>query len=481
MHSRDTQRSTNGLPSPIRRRHGRSPWTIALLLTVLSFGVVGCMQSVPEPTTPPPTGEPPEASEPPVDAPVYTIEVEVSSAVVLAGEKVELVARVTPPYDGALVWSTTQGEVTSVSSSGAVFQPPPARGTYTVTAALASTPAAAKSVSVEVPGGLFEPFSLTVVPDTQGMVNSSYRAWMVVDMFEWIVAQRAARAIEFVTHVGDVVWNPDNDGQWQRALAGIDLLDGVVPYSIAVGDHEYFPEEDKGGSTEPYRTYFGPERYAGYDWYLGAHADGLSHAQTFEAGGRTFLHLAIEWEPTGTVDDPSTPLGWAAAVLADHPRLPTIVTTHAYVWDEPGVEGRFPRDAREGTQTIDGVTTFVGASGEDLFRELIAPNPQVFMVLSGHYHRAALPDRGKYHQVSQNEAGLEVFEMLSNFQSWPNGGQGWLRLIDFVPGAGTDGLDRIEITTYSPVLDAAGEEAYQNDPRGRFAFELDFAERFAGF
>jgi hypothetical protein len=460
--------------SEARRQRPRLP-VIALLTIALSFAVVGCMATVPEPSPAP------EADEPTAAEPTYVIEVERSAAVVLAGHVVELTARVTPSYDGVILWSASTGEVTATPTNTAVFRPPPAQGTYAVTASLAEVPDVRTSVTVEVPGGLLEPFSITVVPDTQGMVNSSGRAWMVPDMFEWIVANRQDRPIEFVTHVGDVVWNPDNDGQWQRALAGIDLLDGVVPYAIALGDHEYFPEEDKGGSTAAYRSYFGPERYAAYDWYVGAHADGLSHAQTFDAGGRTFLHVSLEWEPTGSVDDPTTPLGWAASVLAANPRVPTIVTTHAYVWDEPGSEGRFPRAAREGTVTVDGVASYVGASGEDLFRELVAPHPQVFMVLSGHYHRASLPDRGKYHQVSLNEAGLEVYEMLSNFQSWPDGGQGWLRLIDFVPGGGVGGLDRIAVSTYSPVLDAAGEYPHQDDARARFAFDLDFGQRFAGY
>lgn len=461
--------------APRALRPRRSPFAVALAGLSLAFVFVGCMASGPE-STPPPT-----SSEPPEGPPVYVLELESTAAVVLAGHEVELTARVTPEYDGPLIWSASQGLLEESATRSATFQPPAAKGTYEVTVRLADVPGAEASVVVDVPGGLDDPFMMVVVPDTQGMVNSGYRAWMIPDMFEWIVENRDARAIEFVTHVGDVVWNPDNDGQWQRALAGIDLLDGVVPYAIALGDHEYFPEEDKGGSTEPYRTYFGPERYDGYDWYLGAHTDGLSHAQTFDAGGRTFLHLALEWEPTGSVEDPTTPLGWAASVLAAHPRTPTIITTHAYLWDEPGFEGRFPRDAREGTVTDGDSVEYVGASGEDLFQQLVAPNPQVFMVVSGHYHRAALPNRGKFHQVSFNDAGFEVYEMLSNFQSWPDGGQGWLRLIEFIPDGGEDGRDRVAVSTYSPVLDAAGEEAFQVDPRGRFDFDLDFARRFAGF
>jgi hypothetical protein len=312
------------------------------------------------------------------------------------------------------------------------------------------------------------------------MVQFEERAPLLVDMVDWIVAAREARGIEFVTHVGDVVAFADRAAEWARARDALDRLDGVVPYSIAVGDHEYDPEEYKDGSVANYLANFGPQRYAGYDWYLGSHPDGLSHLQTFTAGGRTFLHLAVEWEPLGASDDPATPLGWARAVLEANPHVPTIVTTHAYLWDRPGEEGHFGWRGREAyVYADDGVTKrYVGPTGEKLFATLVEPFPQVFMVLGGHFHLAPLPDRGRFHQVSRNAAGLEVYEVLSNFQSWPNGGDGWLRTIEFLPGGGAGGLDRIAVETYSPSRERAGQSAYQTDAAGSFHFDLDFEARF---
>ncbi len=280
--------------------------------------------------------------------------------------------------------------------------------------------------------------------------------------------------------MGDVVTLADSDIEWARARDALDRLDGVVPYSIAVGDHEYDPEEYKDGSVENYLTHFGPQRYADYDWYLGSHADGLSHLQTFTAGGRTFLHLAVEWEPLGTIDDPASPLGWARAVLEANPDVPTIITTHAYLWDRPGEEGHFRWRGRDAfVYADDGVTKrYVGPTGEELFEALVEPFPQVFMVVGGHFHTAPLPDKGRHHQVSTNAAGLEVFEMLANFQSWTNGGDGWLRTIEFVPGGGAGGLDRIEVATYSPWRERNGQSAFQTDADGSFHFDLDFQARF---
>jgi hypothetical protein len=426
---------------------------------------------VPGPDPEPPAGPPDPDPTPPV---AYTVSVGPEAPVVLAGLEVRLVATVDPPYEGQLVWASEAGPL-SATGTEAIFRAPAAAGRYRVSASVPDTVDATGVVEVTVPGGLAEPFTLIALPDTQSMVRSSTRAPYVEKMGQWIVAEREARNIAFVTHVGDIVWNPDVEIEWTRARLGLDLLDGVVPYSVAIGDHEYFPEEDKAGSTEAYLTHFGPERYAAYDWYLGAHADGLSHAQRFSAGGRDFLHLAIEWEPFGSAEDPSSPLGWAVAMLELYPTLPTIITTHAYLWDMPGQEGHFPDWAREGFVRVDGRKTFSGASGVALFETLVEPFPQVFMVLNGHYHKAELPDKGKFHQVSVNRAGMDVYEMLANFQSWVRGGDGYLRVIEFVPAGGADGLDQIRIETYSP-----SGNRYQDDERARFSFDLDFGLRFGG-
>jgi hypothetical protein len=437
----------------------------------------------PDPDPEPDPGPDPEPDpEPGPDPPPsggYVVTLTPAEPLVLAGLELRLTASVSPAFEGELVWASDGGDIVA-NGLEATFRAPGAAGSYRVSAAVPEHADSEGVVDVTVPGGLLGPFTLIAIPDTQKMVQYSGRAPMVEAMAQFIVDEHDTRGIAFVTHVGDVVEHPDIEVEWTRARKGLDLLDGVVPYSVAIGDHEYLPEEDKAGSTEAYLSHFGPQRYAGHDWYLGAHADGLSHAQTFSAGGRHFLHLAVEWEPFGTADDPTSPLGWAVAMLEAHPTLPTIITTHAYLWDMPGQEGRFPDWAREGFVWVDGRKTYSGASGVTLFETLVEPFPQVFMVLGGHYHKAELPLKGKYHQVSVNRAGTQVYEMLANFQTWPAGGEGYLRIIEFVPGGGVDGLDRIQVETFSPVRASAGLDPYQVDDRARFSFDLDFGVRFAG-
>src|SRR5690606_27954544 len=118
---------------------------------------------------------------------------------------------------------------------------------------------------------LLEPFTVVVIPDTQNMIGVTVgNNDMVAVMTEWIVEQIEDRTIEFVTHVGDVVDRGDDVAEWQRAYEQLGPLDGAVPYSVAIGDHDYGIEENFGSSTDNYTTYFGPDRYADYEWYGGS-------------------------------------------------------------------------------------------------------------------------------------------------------------------------------------------------------------------
>lgn len=305
-------------------------------------------------------------------------------------------------------------------------------------------------------------WTVVALPDTQ--IYAEDRSGYARDQTEWIVENRDAENIVFVTHEGDVVENGDVEAEWEFMDDAMSVLDGRVPYATVPGNHDWAKMWNRSSSIANYKQYFGPSRYDGRDWFGGAgptngdeNRDELNTYQLFSAGGYDFLHLALEWEVPGSVDDPSTPLGWAQKVLDEHPDRPTIITTHSYLRDDP------PRRA-ETVQEANGD----GNHAQTVWEELIAPNPQVFMVLSGHWHDTR---EGEAHKVSTNDADASVYQMLANYQFRSNGGHGLLRRIEFHPGAGDP--DRIRVRTYSPSTDE-----YEDDEDSALAFDLDFDERF---
>ncbi|MBV0902567.1 DNRLRE domain-containing protein [Haloarcula salina] len=321
-------------------------------------------------------------------------------------------------------------------------------------ATLGATPGASQQSSY---------WTVVALPDTQ--VYAKDDTPYANDQTQWIVDNRDSENIAFVSHEGDVVDHGDDDAEWQYMDAAMSKLDGVVPYSTVPGNHDWATLWDKESSIDKYKQYFGPSRYDGRDWYGGSGPTGvdenranLNSYQLFSAGGYDFLHLALEWEPAGSTDDPSTPLGWGQQILDEHPDRATILTTHSYLRDNPD------RRATELQEPND-----IGNTGQAVWEELVAPNEQVFMVLCGHWHE----EDGEVHQVATNDAGQAVYEMLANYQFRPNGGHGLMRRIKFEPGGGSDGADRIAVRTFSPSTD---EE--QTDGDSQFHFDLDFDARF---
>ena len=126
-----------------------------------------------------------------------------------------------------------------------------------------------------------EPFTIVMLPDTQ-LYSQSFP-----DLFhgqtKWIRDQAKSQNIVFVSHVGDIVQNGDAaPEEWRVADAALSRLGGVVPWGVAIGNHDYDLDEPKGRGTA-YLKYFGPKRFEKYDWYMGSSRNGLKSGRRFAA------------------------------------------------------------------------------------------------------------------------------------------------------------------------------------------------------
>jgi hypothetical protein len=104
-----------------------------------------------------------------------------------------------------------------------------------------------------------------------------------------------------------------------------------------------------------------------------------------------------------------------------------------------------------------------GNSGEQTWQKLIRKQPNIFLVVSGHVLGIGL-------QTSINDSGGAVIEMLADYQGLPNGGDGWLRTLKFVPKE-----NKIHVTTYSPLLDETND-----DPNETFSLDYEMAQQSLG-
>lgn len=275
------------------------------------------------------------------------------------------------------------------------------------------------------------PFEIIVLPDTQNYVKVGSPN-ILDDQTKWIVDNKVAENIVFVAHEGDLVDDGGSTTQWERASAAMSRLDGVVPYGIAWGNHD----QDHGGAVRCIR-YFGNKsiHFSRKNWYGGVSPDGLSSYQRFSVAGYSFLNLSLR---NDGIDDPST-VGWARQLLASNSNKLVILTTHDYLVPKDGAGQYSPDDGRL------------------IYASLVRPYSNVIMVLNGHSH-------AERQEIDTNNAGGKVASMLANYQDDPNGGNGWLRKIQFDPDNG-----RINVYTFSPTLGT-----YRNSAEALFSFNATF-------
>jgi hypothetical protein len=269
-----------------------------------------------------------------------------------------------------------------------------------------------------------DPFVVVAMPDSQNY--SEFYPATFTALTQWIANNATAMNIRFVSHTGDIVQNWNRQKEWTRAKTSMGILDTAgIPYGTVMGNHD-------GRSTYPsyYLNTFGPSFYQGRSWYGGASTSGLSNYEVISAGDRQFLFLHVQ------IDTPQVELNWAQGILNQNKDKLVVFSTHRYLMDYRVIQGRFFN-----YDIIDGRYETNGVLSETLFQNFIRTNRNIFMVLCGHV-------AGQYHQVSENNWGLPVYEILTDFDTYtPNGGNGWMRLLTFDTAA-----RQIRVAMYSPTL-----------------------------
>ncbi|MEA1952381.1 MAG: metallophosphoesterase [Planctomycetota bacterium] len=286
------------------------------------------------------------------------------------------------------------------------------------------------------------PFTVVLLPDTQKYTQMPPANNPYFIQTRWIKDNAEAKNIKFVIHLGDIVQSRNSvRSEWKIAGDAHAILEqgpNPVPYSMVPGNHDLSGSDapDYVRDTSLYNEFFGPKRFASRAWY-GGHQDKTNDNNycLFKAAGMDFMVLSLELLPSDAT------LAWADGVIKAHPKHRVIIATHRYLQ---------PSGKRSPDRVYGGAK---GNNGTDIFNKLVKNNPTVFMTVSGHLCYEAL-------NVAENASGGKVFEILSDYQSLPFGGRGWLRTLKFDPSR-----NKITVGSYSPVLDKHnyGKGAYQLD------------------
>jgi alkaline phosphatase len=277
-------------------------------------------------------------------------------------------------------------------------------------------------------------FTIVVLPDTQYYSRDNPAIFDA--QTQWVVNNVTANNIVFVTHEGDLVQNWNATAEWTNANNSMSILDGHVPYGLLAGNHDKLTDTTQGqypdypADSTYYNQYFPYTRYATQPWYGGHYGTtNNNNYQLFSAATDDYIILHLE-------DTPSTAdISWADSVLKANADRKAIITTHSYLDISGNYNGKW------------GSTQYI--------RDMVVANSNVYFVLCGHLSTELTK--------TTTVGTRQVHELMADFQVEANGGNGWLRIMRFVPAE-----NKVYVKTYSPWL---GQ--YQTDNNSRFT--LDFS------
>ena len=297
-----------------------------------------------------------------------------------------------------------------------------------------------------VPGS----WTMVLLPDTQ-MYAEEYPGLFTMQT-HWIVKNKDRYNIRYVVTLGDIT-NRDTDIQWQHARDANTELDGNVPYVLVAGNHDYTPHGDVVSGRSGLNKYFSPAQFRNWPTFGGVMRknDITNSYHLFRAGGTDWIIIALEWAPCNATVE------WANEVLAKYPRRKAILVTHAYLYDDSTRYDWAKKGKSQEWNPHDYAPKDAANDGEELWQKLVRKH-DFALTLNGHVCHSGLGFLS-----SKNDRGQMTHQMLVDYQQRPLGGEGYLRILEFLPDGKT-----VQVKSYSPFYDK-----YLRDAGNQFTFRLD--------
>ncbi len=322
-------------------------------------------------------------------------------------------------------------------------------------------------------------FSTIVLPDPQNYSKFDTNQPIFELMTAWIVSQIDELNIKAVVCTGDLVeqnsWiipdgiNGNQTGmeQWRSVSKAFERLDNKVPYIISPGNHDYGYKNGENRETH-FHEFFPVERNSTWRNHLVSTFPSQLGELTLENAAFEFdmpywgkmLIIATEFAPRDEV------LTWIKELVAHekYAKHRAVFLTHSYL------------KSNGDRITAEDYKMSPANYGEAIWNKLIYPSSNIEMVICGHYALIGGYEMNVGQRVDENASGKKVFQMMFNAQTlgggWHgNGGDGWLRILEFLPDGKT-----MKVKTYSPFFgysELTSHLANRREPYDEFEVVFD--------
>ena len=259
---------------------------------------------------------------------------------------------------------------------------------------------------------------------------------------QWVADNYSRMNIRYIVHTGDFVDNPHAHDQWAIMDEAYKIWDDAgLHYGVLAGNHDV----DKSDHTE-YSQYFGESRYNTKPWYGESYEDNFGHYDLMTMDGVDYIFVYMGYNSSY----PDEVYDWLNYVLAKYPNRIAMLGFHDYLY-------------ANGERS---------ANGEQFFQRVILKNPNVRMVMCGHNYNSTR----KVDNIDDNgdgKADRTVYQIMANYQNTTNGGNGFMRFMEFDYSEGT-----IIHRTYSGVTGNFGSDYEDGVPLDEYGTRDDFVTPF---
>ena len=329
-----------------------------------------------------------------------------------------------------------------------------------------------------------ESWSVAVIPDTQYYVRNEHDAPIFTEVTKWLVANKEKLNLQLVLHVGDIV-DRNKVEQWDRAKESLKVLDGELPYVLAVGNHDlgknssdrstmlndYVKISDNPLNEKIFGGYF-EEGHLENAWYH------------FKYGGKDYIIFSLEFGPRDEV------VAWADKVAAEHAGQRFMLVTHEFIDQEStlfsgdGMAVHSVHKTKNSPYSY-GVSKIGSVNcGSELWDSFVGKYSNFDFVFNGHYKafkkkedkpgevEALWDSLATSYRKDKYDDGRIVHQMMFNAQWAPKGGDGWIRILEFMPDGKT-----VKVRTVSPYLERVADDKGKAKKTGK---DMEFELKLSG-
>lgn len=206
-------------------------------------------------------------------------------------------------------------------------------------------------------------YSFAVVGDTQ--ILNYYHKDKYLGIYDWLVENKDEKKIEYVLELGDIT-DKNYEREWTAALEAHAKLDGVLPYSLVIGNHDVTAQFNNAFNSTPYATSFDGQYKSG---------DLRNTYREIRVGEVNYLIFALEIGPSDEV------LNWAGEIIDAHPHHNAIITTHVYL-DNNG-------SPISPSSSLNPVNCGGSNQAADIWEKFISKHSNIVLTLCGHISHSA--------------------------------------------------------------------------------------------